>query len=309
MSVVYRSVSHFMFSGSLNADLNLQSFHPPKSLRDFYRYIRIDFLSHYSNEYYCPVSLLRVYGLTHMEQWKWEVWESEGLAKLGGAETSPIPAEIVNSPEPIHVPVPEDSISEKRPLDVVAENGTMLDNNPTRPTVEHLAPTEAIPSAEPMDTFSPTSAVVSRSLLNETSIKFTEVPTTHPETRTAHDSPLSTKGATASTQHASASPETANAASEDSATAHVSSTSGIPIVTTSSYIAQQPMPPMPPPTTGGESIYRTIMNRLTALEANNTLYARYVEEQTAGVRIMIARLGEEVGRLEGIVSSSMCILT
>jgi hypothetical protein len=44
------------------------------------------------------------------------------------------------------------------------------------------------------------------------------------------------------------------------------------------------------------------MNRLTALEANHTLYARYVEEQTAGVRDMLKRLGEEVGRLEGIVS-------
>jgi hypothetical protein len=45
------------------------------------------------------------------------------------------------------------------------------------------------------------------------------------------------------------------------------------------------------------------MNRLTALEANHTLYARYVEEQTVGVRDMLKRLGEEVGRLEGIVSS------
>jgi hypothetical protein len=44
------------------------------------------------------------------------------------------------------------------------------------------------------------------------------------------------------------------------------------------------------------------MNRLTALEANHTLYARYVEEQTAGVRDMLKRLGEEVGRLESIVS-------
>jgi hypothetical protein len=55
--------------------------------------------------------------------------------------------------------------------------------------------------------------------------------------------------------------------------------------------------------TGDESIYRTIMNRLTALEANHTLYARYVEEQTAGVREVLRRLGEDVGRLEGIVSS------
>ena len=44
------------------------------------------------------------------------------------------------------------------------------------------------------------------------------------------------------------------------------------------------------------------MNRLTALEANHTLYARYVEEQTSGVRDVLKRLGEDVGRLEGIVS-------
>jgi hypothetical protein len=44
------------------------------------------------------------------------------------------------------------------------------------------------------------------------------------------------------------------------------------------------------------------MNRLTALETNNTLYARYMEEQAAGVREMLRRLSEDVGRLEGIVS-------
>lgn len=42
------------------------------------------------------------------------------------------------------------------------------------------------------------------------------------------------------------------------------------------------------------------MNRLTALEANTTLYARYVEEQTAGIRDVLRRMGEDVGRLEGM---------
>ena len=44
------------------------------------------------------------------------------------------------------------------------------------------------------------------------------------------------------------------------------------------------------------------MNRLTALEGNTTLYARYVEEQTAGIREVLLRMGEDLGRLEGIVS-------
>lgn len=41
----------------------------------FFRYVRIDFLEHFGSEYYCPVSLLRVYGITEMEEYKREVEE------------------------------------------------------------------------------------------------------------------------------------------------------------------------------------------------------------------------------------------
>ncbi|OCK89709.1 uncharacterized protein K441DRAFT_273650 [Cenococcum geophilum 1.58] len=34
------------------------------------RYLRLEFLSHYGNEYYCPVSLLRVHGTTMMEEFR-----------------------------------------------------------------------------------------------------------------------------------------------------------------------------------------------------------------------------------------------
>lgn len=50
-----------------------------KPLRNphFCRYVRIDFLSHYGSEYYCPVSLLRVYGFTQLDAYR----ESERKAK------------------------------------------------------------------------------------------------------------------------------------------------------------------------------------------------------------------------------------
>ncbi|KZT03843.1 uncharacterized protein LAESUDRAFT_761680 [Laetiporus sulphureus 93-53] len=74
----------------------------------------------------------------------------------------------------------------------------------------------------------------------------------------------------------------------------------------SASVAQQPfsLPESQVPT-GGESIYWTIMNRLTALEGNTTLYARYVEEQTADMREILRSLGEDVGRLEGIAQAQM----
>ena len=61
---------------------------------------------------------------------------------------------------------------------------------------------------------------------------------------------------------------------------------------------------IPPPqagSSGGESIYRKIMNKIAVLELNATWHARYVEEHAIGVREVLKRLAEEVGRLEGIV--------
>jgi hypothetical protein len=51
------------------------------------------------------------------------------------------------------------------------------------------------------------------------------------------------------------------------------------------------------------------MNRLTALEANHTLYTRYIEQQNSAIRDVIKRLSEDVGRLEGIVSPRLFSLS
>ncbi|KAF2738643.1 hypothetical protein EJ04DRAFT_509509 [Polyplosphaeria fusca] len=42
------------------------------------RYLRIEFLTHYGNEFYCPVSLFRVHGTTMMEQFRREEEEARG---------------------------------------------------------------------------------------------------------------------------------------------------------------------------------------------------------------------------------------
>lgn len=41
-----------------------------KHLKGFYRYVRLDFLSHYGSEYYCPLSLVRIYGLTQIDAYR-----------------------------------------------------------------------------------------------------------------------------------------------------------------------------------------------------------------------------------------------
>lgn len=41
------------------------------------RYVRIEFLTHYGNEFYCPVSLVRIHGKTMIEEWKKENEDNE----------------------------------------------------------------------------------------------------------------------------------------------------------------------------------------------------------------------------------------
>ncbi|KAI3337013.1 hypothetical protein HD806DRAFT_475410 [Xylariaceae sp. AK1471] len=83
--------------------------------QDWARYLRVEILSHYGNEYYCPVSLLRVHGLRMLDSWK-QVDPSE----LEGEDETPPPLpeateetiEIVDEPpvepEPVE-PAPVES--------------------------------------------------------------------------------------------------------------------------------------------------------------------------------------------------------
>jgi hypothetical protein len=100
-------------------------------------------------------------------------------------------------------------------------------------------------------------------------------------------------------------PKAASAPASDAPAAAVSSVTTSTTQTTvssGSTVSALSTTSLVPAPAGGESIYRTIMNRLTALEANHTLYARYVEEHTGAVREMLRRVGEDLGRAEGVVS-------
>ena len=66
------------------------------------RYLRIEFLTHYGNEYYCPISLLRVHGTTMMEDFRHDVkaarGEDETDDQISDAENRPTddqPTEVV----------------------------------------------------------------------------------------------------------------------------------------------------------------------------------------------------------------------
>ena len=292
------------------------------NIRDFYRYIRIDFHSHYSNEYYCPISLLRVYGLTHLEQWKWDMWEEESRSKTRQdqqATSIPVHAEEIEKPAEVPRLAKDEHVASQAA-------------SPSPISSEEANPDSQEQRAEPSQ--SPENA--ERSFRHSTDIARLESSTSSPTPTASSESPvIATCSPPASTpphsdqdpanindSHILSSNDTFTALSSvslsssgqangsgTSASASRSSSSPSSITTISSpsiALVSPPvinLPPSPLPVNvhaGGESIYRTIMNRLNALEANTTLYARYVEEQTSAMREMLRRLSEDVGRLEGI---------
>ncbi|KIW76020.1 hypothetical protein Z517_10765 [Fonsecaea pedrosoi CBS 271.37] len=56
------------------------------------RYLRIEFLTHYGNEFYCPISLVRVHGTTMLEEYKHDLesiqMEDEGKVEQEGADSA-----------------------------------------------------------------------------------------------------------------------------------------------------------------------------------------------------------------------------
>lgn len=335
----------------------VQSFHPPTSLRDFYRYIRIDFHSHYGNEYYCPMSLLRVYGLTHLEEFKWDIWaqqaEAEAKAKRAAMEEA-----VAASTQSQELPQPAERPREET---VASANVSTSQRQSTPQSTTHESPStqstevSAGPSTVESDTSARTApdssnthstpirheAMESDTEEAGTSLGHHSTDTAGPKETADHPIAAGLRSSTSASLHnthntvtnrdtpvqqsaavppldatptsvgsssppanySGASPETRTSQSNGNGSisnTSSSSTSVPTVVASPSTATVVSLSPVPPASTGGESIYRIIMNRLSALEGNTTLYARYVEEQTAAIREVLRRLGEDVGRLEGI---------
>lgn len=314
VSVAKTYTAGWTYAGTYRAQnvRGVQSFHL-STLRDFYRFIRIDFESHYGNEYYCPLSLLRVYGLTHLEQWKWDEWESQSRAQRT-LEEAIASVDMHPDPRPLaHIPIAESTEPADQGVQptvaevTIAPSGVPSSDISSDSETVNIAITPAWNSSS--DSLEDdTDGVVSRpSDMESDTITNTDEEDVHNDTPAATipspSPPAASVPPSSESEHDDASDSSLRLSQPTQAprttpVISLSSThtaSSVPL-----SVVPQVSPHPPQMATGGESIYRTIMNRLTALEGNTTLYARYVEEQTTGVREVLRRLGEDVGRLEGI---------
>ncbi|KAI7532282.1 hypothetical protein KC316_g17035, partial [Hortaea werneckii] len=135
------------------------------------RYLRVEFLSHYGKEYYCPLSLLRVHGTTMMEEFR----HQEELAR-GEIDESAMQIESVSTPTHVRQDAPASTYeTETRTLlsvpekssEVSFESVTVLD-----PTNAAATPSEFLESistrTSPQVYDSPTLSEVKSQMLDET---------------------------------------------------------------------------------------------------------------------------------------------
>ncbi|KAG8892193.1 hypothetical protein FRB99_002901, partial [Tulasnella sp. 403] len=136
----------------------VQSFHPPEGRQKFYRYVRVEFMSHYGSEYYCPISLLRVYGLTHMEDYRWDDWQianevspesgnSEDIRAASSAPSNDTHASSQNGSTSSD-PVPVDSV-DSTPTPIASDSSASVPPTTISPVI--AAPQDAQASVSTLE--------------------------------------------------------------------------------------------------------------------------------------------------------------
>ncbi|KAG0285059.1 hypothetical protein BGZ96_010648 [Linnemannia gamsii] len=107
-------------------------------------YIRFDFVNHYGNEYYCPVTLLRVYGATALEQLKQEEEEEKRLA-----EEEKRRAELEKAKQAVMETEDDDDDDESEEPEFIEEGKNATTETVKDHTITPLDQTESIRSDNP----------------------------------------------------------------------------------------------------------------------------------------------------------------
>ncbi|GAA98991.1 uncharacterized protein L969DRAFT_51228 [Mixia osmundae IAM 14324] len=242
----------------------LQIFKPHK-LKGFYRYLRIDFVTHYGTEHFCPVSLLRVYGLTEIASWREEEMRMQAAANALDASAEDIEYAVPTNEElwngPARVAPRTVDVNIVATGSSAADQATHTSDNVSRTSVEH-------PSAIP------TSVLLASEVRQSASDKMASQ---------RDDSTPSSASVTK--QPVSNLPPANQTRSEDVANADGAQGEARNVTRAAAVSSSQPAHTQP-----GESIYGTIMKRLSALEHNASLSMRYIEEQGKMLREAFARV-------------------
>lgn len=271
------------------------------------RYLKIEFLTHYGNEFYCPVSLIRVHGTTMMEEYKHdgeigrveddvseEVIEPAETTIDAHAEQDVNATAVVEQAAVSYTNATDDTrIQPRQAQDITPVNRTAAEEALRRgpmPVVDVCTIDEAPPlspgtdgSVRPVQTRPTTANTTATTVDTSSSPPTAEDPSTkaddtqrrieHSETNISA-SVSATAGGEISEQKTQSETET-RSTTTTAKEEHTGSPE--PVKATSAQ------PPSPNPTTQ-ESFFKSVNKRLQMLESNSTLSLLYIEEQSRILR-------------------------
>lgn len=237
------------------------------------------------------MSLLRVYGLTHLEEWKWDTRANRYEQLQMPAHALPQKSDPDSAPS-IHMEAVVETISVTQVVNLSAE--PFLEPSRIRTGADAQLSVDPVPEHTPI----PQDERIDGKLTTSVDTESTLVTSDPPQSSSAVSH--SPSDVSTSQPISGPTPQTTEVASSVTVLSPppAQSSQPTPVISLGS---QTVVPPPQASSSGGESIYRKIMNKIAMLELNATLHGRYVEEHTTGVREVLKRLIEEVGRLEGIV--------
>jgi hypothetical protein len=270
------------------------------------RYVRIEFLTHYGKEYYCPVSLVRVHGTTMLEEYKHDLESAQ-------AENDDV-SDVVDLTLP-----PEDALVPEAVAEDILSRAESRDN--TRDTTDAVRDASAIStsgqkteetSLGKFDAIEGSSTgqiqAATEPASQEASMTATNASSTMIGTSSVDDT-LSNHSNRTSTTSSVTAPSSGNATTAVHASSHISSSSSetaTPMThmvsqdasqavskvssamngtsserSKSSGSATQSAPAMP---TMQESFFKSVQKRLQMLESNSSLSLQYIEDQSRALR-------------------------
>jgi hypothetical protein len=265
------------------------------------RYLKIEFLTHYGNEFYCPLSLIRVHGTTMLEEYKHDGEASrvddeivDETLEPGHAVTDAVIAKPSENPSDVGAetregmgrkvqaefqdtcPNPAQGLEEPR-ANYLDSDTCSAQAAPTRPAGQERADA-AVQHDSPARDTTPLGPEDSVPIVPGAGNGTKDAPDAR---RTAGQSgadgipsPASTATMSEPVQHDT----TSEAAQKSTAS---SQEEQVPPVDSAKFSATQP--PSPNPTTQ-ESFFKSVNKRLQMLESNSTLSLLYIEEQSRILR-------------------------
>ncbi|RVD81834.1 uncharacterized protein DFL_009681 [Arthrobotrys flagrans] len=275
------------------------------------RYIRIEFLTHFGKEFYCPISLLRVHGTTMMEEFRHQEEQARGYTD----ESEEM------EPEAIAKPI-EEAIEEEQAVHKAEVSSQTAAEESSVPTGEYAPPIQSTVPLAP-DSVGPALANPTERRDHTTS-EASDIPAVGSERQekdiksssSIGQSPPSTPTPPAQKEHRGhSSPETdptitgvpvsekappkvaprsSRPSSNDSHQSSHSKETHMPRNSSSTVPDPSRQPSAvsstaPSPTTQ-ESFFKTIHKRLQLLEANATLSLQYIEEQSKLMRDTFSKM-------------------